>query len=200
MKRILWEALLFLAVAAIAAFVVNLLHSRGLELGTNYFPPAPAAATAADSGEGSGGREAGRESAADPAPAGAEDAHAGHDHGLPEHEFQTVTADELKAYAEYAGEENRIYVLDARRDAEFAKGHIPNALSANNYDRKSWMPELLPKLKEADVILVYCTGGHCEDSIFLARALGSEGVPKDVLFLFEGGMEEWQELGHPVEP
>jgi rhodanese-related sulfurtransferase len=43
-------------------------------------------------------------------------------------------------------------------------------------------------------VVVYCKGGDCEDSIFLARDLAYKyDVAIDSLYIYEGGMNDWQQ-------
>jgi 3-mercaptopyruvate sulfurtransferase SseA len=54
-------------------------------------------------------------------------------------------------------------------------------------------------MQEAGYVIIYCAGGDCEDSIFLATDLVYRyGIEKEVLYIYEGGMEEWEGLGHPI--
>jgi rhodanese-related sulfurtransferase len=47
--------------------------------------------------------------------------------------------------------------------------------------------------------VVYCNGGECEDSEFAAIMLRDAGVPREMLFVFAGGIVEWKAAGLPVE-
>jgi rhodanese-related sulfurtransferase len=48
-------------------------------------------------------------------------------------------------------------------------------------------------------VVVYCSGGECEDSEFAAIMLRDAGVPRDILFVYAGGILEWKATGLPVE-
>ena len=53
---------------------------------------------------------------------------------------------------------------------------------------------------QASQIVVYCHGGDCEDSEFAALALTqSAGVPAQKIFIYPGGLTEWEASGQPVE-
>ena len=50
------------------------------------------------------------------------------------------------------------------------------------------------------IVVVYCKGGDCEDSIFLARDLVyKHAVPLESLYIYEGGMNDWNTNGSPVQ-
>ena len=58
---------------------------------------------------------------------------------------------------------------------------------------------MLPLTRSAEKIVVYCSGGDCEDSLFACEDLLQAGVPFEKVFLYPGGMEEWRQMGMPVE-
>jgi rhodanese-related sulfurtransferase len=80
--------------------------------------------------------------------------------------------------------------IDARPDEEFARDHVPGAISLNE-DR--WN-ELLPRLLEAwspeKKVVVYCSSQSCNASREVARRLREEAQLKNV-FVLEGGWEAW---------
>jgi rhodanese-related sulfurtransferase len=57
----------------------------------------------------------------------------------------------------------------------------------------------MPLCLTAQKIVVYCTGGECEDSEFAAIMLRDAGVPRENLFVYTGGITEWKSQGRPVE-
>ena len=61
------------------------------------------------------------------------------------------------------------------------------------------MPTVLPLCLNAQKIVVYCTGGACEDSEFAALMLRDSGVPAENLYVYIGGMAEWTTNALPVE-
>ena len=46
---------------------------------------------------------------------------------------------------------------------------------------------------------MYCHGGDCEDSEFAAIMLKDNGIAKEKLFVYGGGITEWTDHGLPVE-
>lgn len=88
-------------------------------------------------------------------------------------------------------------VVDARDAQEFADGHIPAAINIP-YDQAMANPARLEKLDAGGrPIIVYCSGGTCESSRYLAELLMREFKKKRVL-VYEGGFPEWAAAGKPV--
>jgi rhodanese-related sulfurtransferase len=96
-----------------------------------------------------------------------------------------------------------IQFIDARNDAHYQAGHIPGAYQLDHYEFVKqpvpWLTALLPICQPAQQIVVYCNGGECEDSRYAAMDLRDAQVPKEKLFVYEGGFAEWATNGLPVE-
>ncbi len=86
-------------------------------------------------------------------------------------------------------EHPELLLIDARRPEDYAAGHIPGARNIFAYDFAAHIPELiaLPRTKP---ILIYCDGGQCELSHYLAEQLRNLGFQR--LYIYEGGWEEWR--------
>ena len=96
-------------------------------------------------------------------------------------------------------EQELIVFVDARDDRHFQEGHIPGAYQFDRYYPEKHLPDVLPVCLNAAKVVVYCTGGNCEDSEFAALALKEAGVPRERLFVYAGGMTDWSTNGVPVE-
>jgi rhodanese-related sulfurtransferase len=88
-------------------------------------------------------------------------------------------------------------LLDARTRENYNKGHIPKAVSLPIGEFKQIYDTVSHLLIEDKAIIIYCIGVHCIDSAMLAKELHQKGH-RDI-FVYRGGIEEWQELGYPVE-
>jgi rhodanese-related sulfurtransferase len=89
--------------------------------------------------------------------------------------------------------------VDARDRDFYIAGHIPGAVHLHHYDSAKHIEEVRPILEAAFMVIVYCNGGDCEDSINLALDLvTSYGIPNENVQVFEGGMDEWKAAGLPV--
>ena len=120
---------------------------------------------------------------------------------LAQADTKAVAVDEMEAYLEFvdygggvifaeqipADEWKKMFVIDARDAAQFAKGHIPGAI---NMDWRTVLAQrqTIPKDKPA---LIYCnTGSLSAQAGFALRVAGW-----DNLRILQGGMEEWKAKG-----
>jgi rhodanese-related sulfurtransferase len=118
-----------------------------------------------------------------------------------EHNYNIIGEDELHSYLDLLFEDPPfVVVLDARSAEHYAAGHIPGAFLLDQFHQEETIGTLLPILKEAAMIVVYCTGGDCEDSIFLSNSLVyNHGLDTEIISIFEGGMEEWEKMGYELK-
>lgn len=103
--------------------------------------------------------------------------------------FSEVDADFVRAIGPGSG----TLLLDARAAAAFRLGHIPGALSLPLAEFARSFPPLAYRLREARMLVAYCSGPNCNDSRDLARRLWEQGLKN--LLLYKGGMEDWNEKG-----
>jgi rhodanese-related sulfurtransferase len=191
--QVLWEGVIVALAGALFAFAANEVSPRGLHLARNYFPgavrsPRPTA-NASRLVPGAGGTNA-----AVPSPAQLLAARL-QAKGLQPAESNQVA--QLFRDARYAQE--LIVFVDARDDRHYQEGHIPGAWQFDPYHAEIHLATVLPVCQAAERIVVYCTGGECEDSEFAAILLRDAGLPKEKLFVYGGGMTEWTTSGLPVE-
>ena len=113
----------------------------------------------------------------------------------PERPWVAITGDEAVAL-----HRKGIPFLDARRSAVYAEGHIAGARSFPIWE--STVDEQIKKLFEEgyDVnapLVVYCSGGDCEDSHMLAERLHRFGF-NDAL-VYADGFPDWEKRQLSVE-
>jgi rhodanese-related sulfurtransferase len=84
---------------------------------------------------------------------------------------------------------NAIWV-DARPDEEFARDHVPGAISLNEDRWNELLPQFLATWSPEKKVVVYCSSQSCNASREVARKLRTEAQLKDV-FVLQGGWEEW---------
>jgi rhodanese-related sulfurtransferase len=97
---------------------------------------------------------------------------------------------------------NGSLVLDARRTSVYEQGHIAGARPFSVWE--SDIDEKVNKLYEErsdpreqlKPILVYCSGGDCEDSHMLAQKLW--GVQFNNVYVYKDGFPDWQKRGGPI--
>lgn len=84
--------------------------------------------------------------------------------------------------------------VDARPDAEFASGHIANAVSLNFDNWQDQFPKFLDNYSPDRRVVVYCSAISCQLSREIAEKLRSNGITN--AYFLEGGWEAWQQA-HP---
>jgi rhodanese-related sulfurtransferase len=107
--------------------------------------------------------------------------------------YSEMDADTLRGLLD----SDMIILLDARTANNFQKGHIAKAVSlpVSEFNKKY---DLVSGLLTSDkTIVLYCIGINCIDSSLLARELFNKGHRN--IFVYKGGIEEWESLGYPVE-
>lgn len=109
------------------------------------------------------------------------------------------TIDFLTLRAELFGKPN-VVLVDARDEGSFVNERIPGAVhldaEAAEADPAS-ADAALTGVEKTNVLVVYCSGGDCDLSLRLGRLLAGRGYSK--VFVFEGGITEWQDQGEPLE-
>lgn len=89
--------------------------------------------------------------------------------------------------------------LDARRSSVYAEGHIAGARSFPVWesDVDARVKALYEEgLDQQAPIVVYCSGGNCEDSHMLAEKLYMVGF--DNVLIYKDGFPDWEKRGLPV--
>lgn len=119
---------------------------------------------------------------------------------VPKHPFAPASVGDMIDWfqsQEYAS--GQVVFIDARNDEAYEEGHIPGAFQVDNYNFDRDFPLFLEDIEEAEVIVVYCGGGECEDSIFVASALEGMDIARSKIRVFEGGINAWLEEDLPVD-
>ena len=163
------QTLTFTAAVLVLAVLNSFINPTALDLGTDYFPSLVQSGTEAPEG------------------------------GLPEHDFNQIDGEMVLEFLPDLKESDFAVLIDARSTTHYTAGHIPGAYQIDRYHLDEYVPPVLPAMQNAGYVIIYCAGGDCEDSIFLATDLVYRyGLEKEVLYIYEGGMEEWKDLGHPI--
>jgi rhodanese-related sulfurtransferase len=185
--NIVAEAATVLAAATLFAVVLNSVRPNGIQWGRDYFPESSKTAEPPD-----------------PTLSPVERMLGGKANGIPNtmaeeksSEFSFIHFDEMQR--EFLENQGLTLFLDARNEKSFLEGHVPGAWLFDHYHFEKYVNEVLPMCLASDKVIVYCTGGDCEDSLFACKDLAQLGVPAEKLFIFEGGILEWKEQGMDVE-
>ena len=93
--------------------------------------------------------------------------------------------------------EGATFFLDARSPADYAAGHIANALSlpAENFDEH--YPQIAPMLTTDTAIVAYCDGTECELSHELTKRLRDRGYTNVRILM--NGWTSWHKAGYPTD-
>jgi rhodanese-related sulfurtransferase len=190
-KTIVVEAAIVVIVGLGIGLAANELSPRGLALSRNYFPgrtnqvpaaPAPVQAVPAPV-------ETNEPSAA------AQLSERLRGKGLQELKLNQVEI----LFHDPRSQDGRIVFVDARNQDDYQEGHIPGAYELDPYHPEKEMRTVLPICQAAEKIVVYCTGGDCEDSDTAALLLQDGGVSDQKLFVYGGGFTAWEAAHLPVE-
>ncbi|MCC6322193.1 MAG: hypothetical protein IT438_12240 [Phycisphaerales bacterium] len=85
--------------------------------------------------------------------------------------------------------------VDSRKAEEYSIGHVENALRMDTHMFKDGDPPKLALIPREALVVVYCNGGHCDESENLARLLDGSGYKK--VYVLHDGFPGWQAAGHP---
>jgi rhodanese-related sulfurtransferase len=173
-SRALRQIPVVILVTVAIAFAFNELNPKGIDIKHQYFPPVPTAAPS--------------RGPALPTPAGGGT--------LPRLRF--INTEEAKKYYDSVDYLNRNTVfIDARNEERYNKGHIPGALLIDYYNLKATLATALSYLSPEKTLIVYCTGGSCQDSRYVAYVLWDYGFRK--ILIDEDGFDCWAHDKLPVE-
>ncbi|WP_393060719.1 ArsR/SmtB family transcription factor [Streptomyces sp. LN549] len=103
-------------------------------------------------------------------------------------ELRPVTVDELRAHID----DPRILIIDVRPSEDYARGHVPSAISLPAAELRQKM-DSIPRDVE---VIAYCQGPYCVLSPDLVRLLRSHEIPARPL---EGGITRWQREGGTLQ-
>lgn len=89
-------------------------------------------------------------------------------------------------------------IVDARSSADYAQGHISGAIAMPLAEaRKPSTIASTLKAPKDTVIIAYCNGFSCHDSMDLGKLLMRAGYAS--VYVYEGGFPEWRDAGYPVK-
>ena len=86
--------------------------------------------------------------------------------------------------------------VDARDRNAYGTGHIRGAISLPLMEASTLVPELSDRVPKDAVLVVYCNGYACEDSVDLGKQLLSAGYR--TVYYFDGGFPAWLDAKYPV--
>lgn len=117
-----------------------------------------------------------------------------------EQPFSTVTFGEVADLYEDVRTATGVYLfVDARNDDDYSSGHIPGAIQCDRFQLEAQIEAVVNAAAIAEMVIVYCNGGDCEDSVRVCQDLENSGVEFEKLRLFAGGWEDWTANQMPIE-
>lgn len=99
----------------------------------------------------------------------------------------TLKADEITLSQRSRLPKNLI-IVDARNPADFASGHIKNAVNLSTEKFDTQLGEFLDVWTPESTVLVYCNAGQCNSSRTIADRLKNECQIKNVFVL----KDDWE--------
>jgi rhodanese-related sulfurtransferase len=190
-------------VGAVFALAANRISPRGLQLTRNYFPGSKAGSTATGLTANAGSPRPGDSNAVGSAGGSATNAPSDADllaQRLRDNGLHLIELAQVRQLAQDSrARQGLILFIDARNEESYRAGHIPGACEFDPYHPEKYAGSVVPLCQAAQQVIVYCTGGDCEDSEFAAIGLRDAGVAGDKLFVYGGGITEWKASGLPME-
>lgn len=191
MKRTLQEGALLAVLGAAVAFAANALSPRGLQLGKNYFPGNGSTTTVPAAGTNLAVTTGPKTNSPQELLAVRLQAD-----GLQLADSNQV----VQLFHDPRREQYGVIFIDARDDEHYQAGHIPGAFHFDRFRPENYLTNVLQVCLVAQQIVFYCNGGECDDSEHAAIMLrDSIGLPKEKLYVYGGGMNEWATNGLPIE-
>lgn len=188
--KLIGEALLVAAAGIALALAANALSPRGLSLSRDYFPETAVSAPGRIPANGSSAATGGEVNTVDPALIAR----------IRGDGLKLIDTDQaLKMYRDPRYSQELIVFVDARDDEHYEQGHIPGAFQFDRYHPEKYLPAVLTACLAAEQVVVYCTGGECEDSEFAAVTLKQAAIPAGKISVYGGGYTEWSAKHLPLE-
>ena len=191
MKRVLQEGALVAVIGAALAFVANGLSPHRLELTRDYFPGTKLTSPTPVAGTNLTGAAA--ETTNSPLELLSV--------RLRENGLQLADSNKvMQLFRDPRREQDGVIFIDARDDEHYRAGHIPGAYHFDRFHPENYLTNVLQVCLTAQQIVFYCNGGDCDDSEHAAIMLrDSIGIPKEKVFVYGGGINEWTTNGLPIE-
>jgi rhodanese-related sulfurtransferase len=190
-KKVLQEGALVAVLGAVLAFAANALSPHRLKLTVDHYPgdrvASPITVEATDLTKGAGA------STNSPLELLAARLRA---NGL-----QLAQSNQVEQFFhDPRREQDGVIFIDARNEDHYRAGHIPGAYLFDRFQPEKYLTNVVQVCLTAQDIVFYCNGGDCDDSEHAAITLrDSIGIPKEKVFVYGGGFNEWTNNGLPYE-
>lgn len=176
MKSLLLETGKVLIVGLVVAWLANRVSPRGLHLGRDYFSDPRLRVVSPESPS--------------PRPHAVEASH----------RVSEINSDQaLGFFRESRRRPGEVIFVDARKESSFLEGHVPDAYPLDRFYPDTSLPAVVMAGGTADIVVVYCAGGTCEDSHYAALQLLEAGLQESRVRVYAGGFNDWTAQHRPVE-
>jgi rhodanese-related sulfurtransferase len=93
----------------------------------------------------------------------------------------------------------KVLILDARPELFHRIGHVPGSIALPRDEFETYYKKHQAELErdKAQPLVIYCSGGSCEDSGLVSETLRKLGYTN--VGIFRGGWDEWTHAGLPEE-
>jgi rhodanese-related sulfurtransferase len=93
--------------------------------------------------------------------------------------------------------DEQAFFIDARKPEPYQLGHVKGAYRMAEADFQFGDPKMLALIPRDSTLVVYCSGGHCDESELVARLLTNSGYKK--VYVLRDGFPGWDAMGYPSE-
>lgn len=121
----------------------------------------------------------------------------------PKTDFKPTPADQLPAGhitlddGKKAFDNQSAAFVDARKAELYEAAHIPRAFKIELHDFSAGDPQVLMMIPRDSNVIVYCSGGNCDESVKVAEMLNGSGYKN--VYVLHDGLPGWQAMGWPTE-
>jgi rhodanese-related sulfurtransferase len=93
-------------------------------------------------------------------------------------------------------DKNEAVILDSRDRNAFSAGHIKKAVSLPLTEAGTLISEFSARTPKTAMLVVYCNGYACDDSVELGKQLIAAGY--NSVYYFDGGFPAWRDAKYPT--
>jgi rhodanese-related sulfurtransferase len=108
-----------------------------------------------------------------------------------------LTLEEAKSYFDQQATKP-VKFVDARAKDKYEAGHVAGAMRMDLASFAGGSKSLTGLLAHDDIIIVYCSGGNCDESDAVANMLTAFGGYPNIWILHDG-FPGWNQMHYPVE-